>query len=414
MTMGAFARDSRSEIAADPGRSGGVYYAYPYSDDIMPAIPDGYVPTHLSHYGRHGSRWLIKMWEYEEAVASMDSAKAVGGLTPLGEDVARRLHIIADHAKGNAGALSPLGERQHADIAKRMARRFPTLFTEGCHVEAFSSIEPRCIMSMAAFSDALRELYPALPVQRHARPGDMAFINYKSPRSRLISSDDALWWSELAAWRDSVVDSQRLMTTLFTDPTGVTDPLRLMWLLHDVAVDTQDVEPGVELLDIFTIDELYNLWTALNYKMYYQHGNNPETHSAGPACALPLLRHIRDDLYMSLEVPESPSVTLRFGHDTALLRLLALMGVEGADAVSYNPADYAAAWQDYNLAPMAGNLQVVLFTDENGAEPLVLFRHNERPVRLMGRQPINDWYYPLSVMDDIIDTAENFNYISEE
>ena len=52
----AQARDAASLIAEEPGRSGGIYYAYPVTHDVMPPIPDGYEVSFISHYGRHGSR----------------------------------------------------------------------------------------------------------------------------------------------------------------------------------------------------------------------------------------------------------------------------------------------------------------------------------------------------------------------
>ena len=39
-------------------RLGGVYYAYPITETKMNQAPEGYEPFYISHYGRHGSRWL--------------------------------------------------------------------------------------------------------------------------------------------------------------------------------------------------------------------------------------------------------------------------------------------------------------------------------------------------------------------
>ena len=341
-------KDIKQLIAEEPGRSGGIYYAYPYSTDEMPPIPAGYDVTFLSHYGRHGSRWLNKMWEYDEALAALDSAARVDGLTPLGNDALRRLRVIISQARGNKGVLSPLGERQHRGIAERMYRRFPDLFNSSkARVEAYSSTEPRCIMSMAAFGERLKELNPSLTIQRHAAPGDMRFISYSNPDMQAVNDDNAPWWNDLQAWRDSVLDPSRLMASLFTDPSGVSDPRRLMWVLHDVAVDTQDVEPGVELLDLFTADELYRLWTAINFKMYYLHGNNPATGAPGPRSAAALLRHFVADIdSVATGLRTGRTVTLRFGHDTALLRLMALMNIEGADASIDSPERYALVFMN--------------------------------------------------------------------
>lgn len=383
----------RQLIADKPERSGGIYYAYPFTTDEMPQVPEGYNVAFISHYGRHGSRWLIKTWEYDEALAALDSAAAVNGLTPFGIDALQRLRVIVTQSRGNKGALSPLGERQHRGIAERMLRRFPALFTgAGAHVEAFSSVEPRCIMSMAAFNERLKEINPALSIRRHAAPGDMRFISYSNPEMKAVNNDSSPWWNSLEAWRDSVLKPERLMASLFTNPDGVDNPVRLMWMLHDIAVDVQDVEPGVELLDLFTADELYDLWSCLNYKMYYLHGNNPATGAPGPRSAAALLRHFVADIdSVASGKRKGRTATLRFGHDTALLRLMALMNINGADAEIERAADYADGWQDFNLTPMAANLQVVVLTSPTD-EPLVLIRHNEQITSLPLEQLSGGYY----------------------
>lgn len=388
----------RQLIAEIPERSGGIYYAYPHEDDIMPEIPKGYEVAFISHYGRHGSRWIIKTWEYHESIAALDSAAQHNGLTPLGNDVLRRLRIIEAQARGNEGALSPKGEAQHRGIAERLLLRFPDVLNDSAQIEAYSSTEPRCIMSMAAFCERMKELKPGLAIKRHASPGDMAFISWSNPEIKAVNKPDSPWWKDLEDWRDSVLKPQRLMAALFTDPLGVENPTRLMWMLHDVAVDVQDVDPGVELLDIFTTDELYNLWQALNYKMYYLHGNNPATKAAGPRSARSLLNHIVADID-SAATGSRPhrAATLRFGHDTALLRLLALAKIEGATEVVDNPAEYADHWQDFALTPMAANLQIILLTSCEGKEPLIHIRHNERPAVL----PIKNthrYFYPWTAV----------------
>ena len=39
-------------------KMGGVYYAYPATKTTLADAPEGYEPFYISHYGRHGSRWL--------------------------------------------------------------------------------------------------------------------------------------------------------------------------------------------------------------------------------------------------------------------------------------------------------------------------------------------------------------------
>lgn len=391
----AYDRQAMKEIYENPDKSGGIYYAYPYSDDVMLEIPDGYKVSHMSHYGRHGSRWVIRDYEYDILIDTLSTRR----LTPYGEDVLRRVKLLADHARGHKGELTPLGERQHRGIAERMYRRFPELFVDSTAIQAYSSTEPRCIISMAAFSERLKELNPALQISRHASPGDMRFISYSNPDAKAVNDSSSAWWGKLLAHRESVLNPDRLMKSIFVDPVDYKSGVYLAMLLHDIAIDTQDAEPGIELLDIFTLDELYALWQSLNYKMYYLHGNNPRTDFAGPRSADNLVRHFVADIDSAIAGSVQP-VTLRFGHDTALLRLLARMGVEGADAVIYDPGDYSKHWVDFSLTPMAGNLQVILLTsDKAGNEPLVVFRLNERPVALTAlKTNYPDNIYPWSAV----------------
>ena len=37
-----------------------VYYAYTYDNPARTPAPEGYEPFYISHYGRHGSRWLLR------------------------------------------------------------------------------------------------------------------------------------------------------------------------------------------------------------------------------------------------------------------------------------------------------------------------------------------------------------------
>lgn len=47
-------------------RMGGIYYAYPVPpDNSFAPTPEGYRLVCLSHYGRHGSRWMTSDKRYE-------------------------------------------------------------------------------------------------------------------------------------------------------------------------------------------------------------------------------------------------------------------------------------------------------------------------------------------------------------
>ena len=74
-------------MAADPNKTGGVYFAYPSTKADNTPAPKGYRPFHISHYGRHGSRYLISENDYEWIASLMHRADEAGALTPLGRDL---------------------------------------------------------------------------------------------------------------------------------------------------------------------------------------------------------------------------------------------------------------------------------------------------------------------------------------
>ncbi len=385
----------RDEIAASPGKSGGIYYAYPVTEDVAPDAPKGYSPVYISHYGRHGSRWLIKEWEYSMTLAALKEQRKQHNLTPFGGKVESMVTALWNDADGNYGALTPLGERQHRGIADRLYRRYPTMFADSATIDVYSSTEPRCIVSMAAFCERLKEKNPVLRIKRKVSPGNMDFIAYSTPEAKAWGADTASWRKDYHHWRDSIVNPRRVMSLIFNDPSKVDKHHFFIRMLHDIAVGEQNVAVKTGLIDIFTDDELYALWQELNYNMYVKHACATISRNVGPESASSLLRHFIDEADRQLSSGKR-GVTLRFGHDTNLIRLLALMKIDGCAVSESDPDRYCLAWQDFNVSPMGANLQLIFFRDNEG-KTITLIRHNEHPVTVplkpvKGTKYFYDWY----------------------
>ena len=63
--LSAFGQQSKIEIASNPLLSASNYLAYPVPVKKLTAAPEGYKPFYISHYGRHGSRYLIGRRDYD-------------------------------------------------------------------------------------------------------------------------------------------------------------------------------------------------------------------------------------------------------------------------------------------------------------------------------------------------------------
>ena len=148
-----FETSAKDEIAANRYLAGSNYLDYDRQLSTTPLTPapKGYEPYYMSHYGRHGSRWLIWEGEYSLPMNTLKSAHEAGKLTPLGEETLKKLEAFHPTTVKRLGDLTTVGERQHHGIGKRMAQNFPELFkTPGVKIDARSTVVVRCILSMIA------------------------------------------------------------------------------------------------------------------------------------------------------------------------------------------------------------------------------------------------------------------------
>ena len=109
----AVAQSAYDEIMADPDKAGGIYYMYPFDEPSATPAPKGYEPFYISHYGRHGARYILRNHQYDYVAEVLDRARADGKLTAKGLDACKRFLAIYPSLKGRAGDLAPKGQMQH-------------------------------------------------------------------------------------------------------------------------------------------------------------------------------------------------------------------------------------------------------------------------------------------------------------
>ena len=389
---------------------GGVYYAYPApKKPVSVKAPEGYTPFYISHYGRHGSRWLPSDSRYIWVNQHFDDES---NLTPLGKKVKGWLTQVWENAKGNGGKLTKLGEKQHRGIADRMAHNFPQIFAKGNHVQARSSVVDRCAKSMLAFTDELRQLQPSLDMDVKTDSADMAWIAYTSPEVKALENRTHIV---------AKVSPDRFLHQLFKDITKVDDPMKLMSEIHTIASSIQDVglnfksyprqiEKG--LYGLFTDEEFKAFYDANNLRMTICNGEYPTNERIPARSAISLWENVEAEADKAL-ASDRPSATLRFGHDTSLYRLYSLMNMFFArpDACCDTDAKMASYKKESDamdvVVPMAANLQLVFYKkkqwDRAYSESNVLVRIlcNERNV---GELNLNAYIYN----DDIEYMAGNY------
>lgn len=397
--LGVNAQTTFEEISADLNKAGGVYLAYPTVETKQTPAPKGYKPFYVSHYGRHGSRYLLSDRDYLWIIQLMEKAEIVNGLTPLGHDVLKRLNMVWEEAQGRAGDLTPLGVRQHQGIAERMSKNFPEVFRGKRHVSARSTVVYRCAMSMVAFGDRLKQLNPQLDMSYEMSEKYMSYLNYHSARSNAFThGKKGPWVEEYRKFEEAQVHPDRLVSTLFSNADFIrceVNPSELMWGLYWIAVDMQDMETPVSFFDLFTAKEMFDLWQCVNYRFYMGNANPLASNGIVMANAKSLVENILESADAAIK-DRSIAATLRFGHDGNVIPLLALLQIENFDVAVAGPAEVYKHWCDFKATPMASNVQIVFFENKAG-DILVKFMHNENEVHV----PVKTDQWPFYHWNDV-------------
>ena len=133
-------------ISRNRNFSASNYCIYPDTiEHIMTDAPAGKKPFYISHYGRHGSRYLSNRKGYDIPYRILTKADSLGKLTPFGQDMLHELRIIIEDSEGRWGDLTGLGKKQHRHIAQRMVEHFPEVFAGDATIDARSTTVNRCM-----------------------------------------------------------------------------------------------------------------------------------------------------------------------------------------------------------------------------------------------------------------------------
>jgi len=162
-----FSQTTKEELFSDYRYISGVYQPYIYEESKQTIPPKDFKAFYISHYGRHGSRYLEPEERYTNPYKILKSAFSENKLTNLGKSLFERVKIIVLDAENRYGDLTNLGQEEHKEIAERMFKSFPEIFDptkNKCEIYIYSraTVVPRCILSMAANNERLKKLNPKI------------------------------------------------------------------------------------------------------------------------------------------------------------------------------------------------------------------------------------------------------------
>ena len=394
----AWSQDARTLLKQNPERYGGVHHSYeaPETTVDTPA-PKGYEPFYVSHYGRHGSRYMTSMNSVTRVSHLFDRLDSLGVLSTEGEALHKALKALEQSHEDQAGYLTLRGGREHQGIAHRLYQRVPGVFaqTDRDRVVAESSYVQRCIQSLANFSLALKadapqlrfDIYAGERFMKHISPGTSV------PRNR---SHSAVFDSVLNAR----FDPARVMNAWFSDPWVAAQHLGKYSVrqfiyyvfyaggINQCLADDYDL-PGIYAF--FTEEELYNLWYCDNLSHFDSMSNTLDNGCRFNETGRKILADFIEKADAAV-AGNDVAANLRFGHDSGLLPLLSYLRLEGYEEIISMTEAAEHGWYCFEQMPMGSNLQLIFYRDKKG-DVLVKILRNEHETTIPALKPYKGPYY---------------------
>ncbi len=374
------------------------YYIYPDSitTPLTPS-PEGKKPFYISHYGRHGSRYISSRSGYDIPYVMMQQADSLNELTEEGQKVLHEMNIIMQNTENRWGELTGFGKKQMQQIGQRMAERFPEVLCPGARVTGVSTTVPRCIESMGACLMQMLQVCPQLQITMKSSERYQWYMNHQDKKLRrgYMTPEAKKAYDAYIAHR---MGNTRLMELIFKNPDivkEVVDEDQFSYYLMKMGLFQLNINynQSTYLMTLFDTDDLYQMWQIDNAIWYIQHGACKLNGGSQPYSQRYLLRQMIADADSCIRL-DHPGAQLRFGHETVILPLVCLIGVNGFDLETDNLDELEEkGWWCSSVFPMASNLQFIFYRS-HPKDPDVLFKVllNEEEATLP-LQPVSGPYY---------------------
>lgn len=372
--------------------------------------PRGYKPFYISHYGRHGSRSAWEEKDYSNVVFALQQAAAAGILTASGDSLLNEATRVLVAHDGQEGRLTPLGAEENSKLAERMYRRYRRVFRRNKHIDVLSSVVPRCLVSMAAFTNRLHELDHKLVTEMNSNEAIVPFVN---------NSEPAISKPESKRLRDSIraswtFDPAPLMCRVFSDTAKarefVPEPVEFVREVFYTARISWSFGLTNNMFRFLSEDMLYWWANYLNIRFYLTQCNSLNLGDARMTATKPMVMDIvrrADEVIAN----GNRAADLRFGHDYPLLAVESFFALEGIGE-RYDAAGAGKHIDINSFSPFAGNLQMIFYKSRRKNKPvLVKFLCNERETPVIGLEPVKGPYYEWDKFKEFIAARFPVDYL---
>ena len=366
--LSATARETDSEA-----RDAGTFYVYDAADlpELTPA-PEGYSPFYVSHFGRHGARYCTS--EYETLFNILKTAEEKGLLSDKGKAFQKRYLAFYDKVKLSRGNLTELGKAQHRGIAERLFWRFPEVFEGPTHIDAVSTESARVIMSMWSLLFTLQGLDADIDISADAsskygwwlqpsissNPYLIKDIFRAGPEVEKAAAD---YFEATVPWRD-------IAGIFFTDPDALTKdlgtaPERFTSTLYSIVTATYCLDEDRGCFDdVLSSEQVSSIWKTESARYCMGLARYEGSASRAVDYAAFTLGQIIETADKDI-ADGSIQLRLRFGHDSGIAPLFAILDLNGCGQPASTPEESLDIFPNY-LIPMAASLQLVFYKNTEG------------------------------------------------
>mgnify|MGYP005905144831 FL=1 len=389
----------------------GTAMLYPVQEDSFHLSTSDMVPFYINHLGRHGARFPTSGKALDKAKKALILGQQENRLTTDGKILLSTLQHLSDSFEGQWGKLSVLGELEQKGIAGRMMRHYPQLFSNSAKVEAIATYVPRCINSMDAFLTRLMQDNPSLRIQRNeGRQYDDILRFFDLNKSYVNYKNNGDWLSIYEAFVRNKISSASILKKFFIEPERETDEEaeEVVMALFSIAAILPDTGLLTNLDDLFTMEEWRSYWQTQNLRQYMSKSSAPVGRMLPVAISWPLLS---DFIYTTDEVIKGKSdnaANFRFAHAETVIPFVALMGIENTDVQISNPDSVSRYWKDYEISPMAANVQWIFYHDKaRGVWVKILLNEKEAKLPIAtSRFPYYPWETVCAYFKERIEMAK--------
>ena len=402
----------------NPDRAANNMHSYEFNPIVDTKAPKGFKPFYISHYGRHGSRYEQNSTFSRAAMRGFAYLDSLDLLTETGKALYADVKAVTEAHVGMEGSLTPRGAKEHQTLAKRMSDRFPDVFKnkDRWEVNSFSSTNFRCIVSMCNFTNSLKAERPR---QEFTYTSAERFMRYINPSLRVQRPGEqpaqrpSFSAEQMARMRGGNPESNKYEPAPGTPGYDFTRFLTPLFKDYDAALKALgNPEPFVraiystgglcQVIDFMGIDiyrnyfipeELVYFWASGNDSIYRMWGGSVENGDVVRFAIRPLLMDFIEKADAAMQPGSHRTADLRFGHDTSVLPLFALMGIDDPQnrVFPYKEA-HTKGWYAFFQVPMATNCQMIFYQNKKG-EVLTKVLYNEKEVLIPGIEPVSGPYY---------------------